>query len=227
MGNQLWQVAATIAHALRNNDNFIFPAWKYEKRFNIPNKHFIDTKKIKHGVTYEEPHFHYSQIPYFPNMNLYGYFQSYMYWADQGRLILDYLTPKTAKDSASIEDITSIHVRRGDYLIHTGCYNILDMGYYERAMELCNTKKFLIWWCENNFKGNIFEFSRETDEVIDFSRMIRCSNNIIANSSFSWWAAYLNRNKDKVVVAPNRWFGPKLNPTHDESDLIPPGWLKV
>ena len=55
--------------------------------------------------------------------------------------------------------------------------------------------------------------------------MSQCKNNIIANSSFSWWGAWLNDNNKKRVISPKRWFGPNLS--HDTSDLIPDEWMKI
>ena len=55
--------------------------------------------------------------------------------------------------------------------------------------------------------------------------MARCDNNIIANSSFSWWGAWLNENEDKVVIGPEKWFGSAIN--HDTKDLLPEKWIKI
>lgn len=230
MGNQFWQCAVTIAHSIRHTCDYIFPHWQYENDFNILKDKFKNLKEIKYSRTFEEPHFHYAGVPYWPNMNLMGYFQSYKYWQDYGNEIRELLSPK--KKFEVLNNTTSIHVRRTDYLVHTGCYNILDMKYYEKAMEVTNTDKYLIFsddikWCKRHFIGNKFEFSEGKSEVEDLSLMKSCRNNIIANSSFSWWGAWLNDNSNKIVVAPATWFGPKLAKTHNTKDLIPNEWLKM
>ena len=229
IGNQLWQCSATIAHAIRHKCDYILPHWEYENDFNIPKNKFTDLKNIKYSKTFDEPHFHYAGIPYWPNMNLMGYYQSYKYWQDYSNIIKQLLTPKY---KATKYDGTSIHVRRTDYLVHAGCYNILDMkNYYEKAMEIVGGNKFLIFsddiqWCKQHFIGNQFEFA-EGNTIQDFSTMINCINNICANSSYSWWSSYLNPNPNKKVVAPAIWFGPKLAPTHDIKDLLLNEWVKV
>lgn len=228
MGNQLWQCAATLGYAFRYDCDYMFPRWEYEKDFNIPATKF--TQNIRYDSTYEEPHFHYAGISYQQGLNLHGYFQSYKYWQDYGKAIRSMLTP--TRHQERVDDTTAIHVRRTDYLVHTGCYNILDMKYYEKAMELANTPKYLVFsddikWCQEHFVGNNFEFSEGNSTVVDFSIMIKCKNNIIANSSYSWWAAWLNSSADKKIFVPKVWFGPQLSPTHDIKDLYPNEWVKV
>ena len=228
MGNAMFQAATTMALAWRNKDGFQFPKWIYSKDFNIPKYHFVF--RSNNGPQYEEPHFHYSPIPYKENLNIHGYFQSEKYFKDFGDKIRDSF--QSQYKYRFRDDVCSIHVRRGDYLIHEGCYNILDMKYYEKAMSLTGYKKFLIFsddinWCKSKFVGKEFEFSTEKDPVRDISRMKMCGAHIIANSSFSWWGAWLNDYKDKIVIAPSNWFGPKLSPTHDTKDLIPGEWLQI
>ena len=92
--------------------------------------------------------------------------------------------------------------------------------------------KFLIFsddilWCKKHFIGNQYEFSEGNSPSIDLAIMARCSNNIIANSSFSWWGAYLNMQRGCKVIAPATWFGSKLSPTHNTCDLLPPKWIKI
>lgn len=213
--------------AVRNNDEFKFPYWKDSEHFNIPEDRF---GKISFDNTYNEPNFHYNEIQYRRNINLMGYFQSYKYFQAEKDMIFKMLSPKIVSDPI---DRTSIHVRRTDYLEHKGCYEILNMeNYYEKAMERSGSSKFLIFsddipWCKKHFIGNEFEFSERESDILDLSAMIACSNNIVANSSFSFWGAWLNPSPDKIVIAPRKWFGPKLSPTHDTKDLCPVDWIKI
>ncbi len=226
LGNILFQVAATIALALRNNDDYVFPNnWPDKKYFNIPLDKFVD--KVYFSSKYNEPHYHYSPIPYCPNLNWEGYGQTYRHFEDFSDQIKQLLTPNIKVEK---QDYVSIHVRRTDYLIHNGCYNILDRKYYDKAIEISGGKKFLIFsddlnYCRNMFKGNEFDFSEGNNAPTDLKLMANCSGNIIANSSFSWWGAYLNDNQN--VIAPNIWFGPELSPTHDAKDLYLPNWIRI
>jgi hypothetical protein len=230
LGNQLFQISGVIGAALYYGDDWILPSWKYADHFSIPSDKF--SEKIQRSQIYLEPHFHYRAIPNSNGklLNLSGYFQSYKYWQDHSNIIKKLLSPKI---KSNFNKYTALHVRRTDYLIHEGCYNILSKNnYYEKAMEVCDSKNYLIFsddisWCKKNFIGNQFSFSEERRPVIDLANMISCSNFIIANSSFSWWGAFLSKSKGKKVVAPSCWFGPKLRYTHNTKDLIPPNWLKV
>ncbi|MFH5955214.1 alpha-1,2-fucosyltransferase, partial [Clostridium perfringens] len=99
-------------------------------------------------------------------------------------------------------------------------------------MEILSSDKYMIFsddleWCKSEFVGDQFHFSEERDPVKDLGNFISCSNHIIANSSFSWWGAWLSPYKDKKVIAPRNWFGPKLAPTHNTKDLLPPNWIVI
>ena len=107
-------------------------------------------------------------------------------------------------------DSVAIHVRRADYVGNPFYVDIFANGYYKRAMDLFPNKKFLVFsddieWCKEQeiFKG--CEFSDERDEVIDLNKMAGCKGIITANSSYSWWGAFLG-DKNKKVVAPKEWY---------------------
>jgi len=229
LGNSMFQMAATIGVALKHNDSYIFPRWQYWKDLNISGC-YADNIIIKHR--YEEPGFTYKPIPYRNNLDLFGYFQSEKYFKHCEEDISKLLAPK--RSVQSLPKTASIHVRRGDYLEPhlAGCYVKLNMGYYERAMSMLNVKRFLVFsddveWCKSHFVGKKFDVIENNHPPHDLALMMACENNIIANSSFSWWAAWLNPNPDKKIIAPLKWFGPKLAPTHDTSDLVPDGWVRI
>jgi len=224
LGNQLFQIAATVALAERHNDKYIFPPWSYEPYFNL---HDCFSDNIEITETYYEPEFSYLPIPYKPNLNIKGFFQSERYFEDQTDIIHHLLTPKIGYGIKY--NFTSIHVRRGDYLKLTQEYEQLDMSYYKRAMEIIKSKNYIIFsddieWCKQNLKGHNIHYANGS-AIEDLALMASCEHNIIANSSFSWWGAYLNKNPSKIVVAPSKWFGPKL--PHNTKDLIPHGWIKI
>lgn len=233
LGNTIFQAAATIALALRNNDDYIFPNCEIKNYFNIPKNKFTHIKNIKIDHTYEESYFHYSPIPYRKNLNLLGYFQSLKFFDDYQKNIKELFTPKCNTQNLD-EDITSIHIRRGDYLQPhlIGCFNILGLDYYYKAMNIIKSNRYMIFsddipWCKKIFKGNKFIFSEGNKPIMDLKLMTKCSNHIIANSSFSWWGAWLSNSEGNNIIAPKNWFGPKLIPTHNTKDLIPDGWVII
>ena len=141
-----------------------------------------------------------------------------------------------AKKIASCNSL-SVHIRRGDYVSNpeTNKYHgTCSPEYYKKALELVKTKEndlqlFIfsddMEWVKQNMKFDLpvtyIEHNTGKNSYIDMQLMAMCKHNILANSSFSWWGAWLNTNKNKVVVAPRNWFADK---TIDTSDLIPSGW---
>ena len=112
----------------------------------------------------------------------------------------------------------SIHVRRGDYLVHGNLNGVCTLDYYDRAIQYMNQHvdkpHYYVFsddleWVKNNIRvenATFVDFNVGEDSWQDMLLMSRCKNNIIANSSFSWWGAYLNRNPNKIVVAPAEWY---------------------
>jgi predicted amidohydrolase YtcJ len=82
-----------------------------------------------------------------------------------------------------------------------------------------------VGWCRENFRMDRTHFVEGNLDVVDMFLMSKCKHNIIANSSFSWWASYLNRNPDKKVIAPKNWFGPLMN--KGVEDLYLNNWILV
>lgn len=174
-----------------------------------------------------------------------GYWQSEKYFKDIRTQILDiYRMPPSMEreNRAVLEEIgktnsVSMHIRRGDYLneqnrdIYGG---ICTSEYYESALNVLhqrmgNIKVFLFTddpgWAKKKFKKDdvyVVEENFNTNNAYDLFLMSRCRANIIANSSFSWWGAWLNQNREKVVIAPSKWFN-----NHNTSDYVCENWITI
>ena len=244
LGNQMFQIAATHALALRNNDEAGFDLYKCYTPLqgNVSDKYknnffskLRNVSNIKINFSYHEPSFSYNKIQYSKELVLNGYFQSERYFIDykkeiidlfnmeESPLVTDYLVPFKTMDIP----ITAIHVRRGDYLKNPDFHPVCSVEYYKKAMEKIGPSNFIfisddMEWVKENFSGANIWYSNFTDEINDFKLMASCDNNIISNSSFSWWGAYLNRNEDKRIIAPSKWFGPKG--PQDIQDIFPYNW---
>jgi hypothetical protein len=246
LGNQMFQIAAAHALALRIEGESCFDFSKcYTPMQGHTSLKYKDNifSKLKYVEVnfwrpiYREQTFSYSELPQHPNLILDGYFQSEKYFKDYKGQIKDLfvLNDKESKQflkqfKDSKLPLTSIHVRRGDYLNHSDYHRICGLDYYQKAIELIGPSNFIvisddIEWAKENFKMDNFYFSPFDNELDDLSLMASCDNNIIANSSFSWWGAYLNPSLSKKVIAPKPWFGPKG--PQDTQDIIPDGWIIV
>ncbi len=143
-------------------------------------------------------------------------------------------------ENIKMSNSVGIHIRRGDYVSNpeTNSYHgMCSNEYYTNAVKYLSQKiddlKLFIFsdepgWVKNNLRFNQETYYIENNTVDnsyeDFRLMSFCKHNIIANSSFSWWAAWLNDNPDKIIIAPIRWFNVK---DIDTSDLIPEEWIKM
>jgi len=130
----------------------------------------------------------------------------------------------------------SIHFRRGDYVSNQNAnefHGVVKEGYYKKAMETVKdsvvSPHFFIFsddinWVKENFKiqePHIFVSNSKNSIKNDMLLMSLCQHNIIANSSFSWWSAWLNQNKNKIVIAPEKWFN------NIPTEIIPAEWIKI
>ena len=127
-------------------------------------------------------------------------------------------------------------MRRGNYIAWPEYFHILNLYYYDYCIErirgICSDVKFLVFsddinWCKLAF-GKKFTFIEGNSDIEDFSWMCQCTHNIIANSTFSWWAAWLNKNPDKIVYSPYKksWLGPATSYLNTE-DIVPESWATV
>ncbi len=180
--------------------------------------------------------FHYNKIDYDPSHNYYlgGYWQSEKYFIDIENTIRDNLEPtESIKDKLlsayPVSNSVSIHIRRTDYLALSTIHPVQSISYYEEALSLVKYKNILVFsddidWCKQNLKFQNMIFVENNDNIEDMWLMSLCEHNIIANSSFSWWGAWLNKNKNKTVIAPSKWFGEGY---FCDIDIVPNNWIKL
>jgi hypothetical protein len=172
--------------------------------------------------------------------NIHGYFQTEMYFSDCASDIRkefsfnNSIQDKIEQKYGQIlnnEFVVSIHVRRGDYVRLQDTHPLCTVEYYSEAMKrFPNDTTFMVIsddqnWCKDNLSkiSSRLLFSENNTGPEDMHLMTRCKGNIIANSSFSWWGAWLSNNKQ--VVAPSKWYGEKTD--LDSSDIIPDRWIKI
>lgn len=214
LGNQMFQIASTIGISKKNGSNPVFPKWLYSRHFSNP----IKESNIG-GINFSKYHersFNFSEVRITSNTDLIGYFQSEKYFYECRTEIKNTFEFLPELTDTRLSDFCSIHIRRTDYLKFSDYHPFPGMDYYKASIERVKKRdiqKFLIFsddieWCKENFKGEEFSFSEGLDEIHDMARMSSCGHNIIANSSFSWWGAWLNKNPQKIVISPSRWFGP-------------------
>lgn len=174
-----------------------------------------------------------------------GWWQSETFFKDISEEIRkDFSFPKIL-DKKNIEILEkikntnsiSLHIRRGDYLQDKGLGGLAPLEYYQRAIEHIENKVenpyFFIFsndieWCKENLKlENVryIDWNKGEDSYRDMQLMSLCKNNIIPNSSFSWWGAWLNNNPNKIVIAPEKWFNDCTK--IDYSNVVPETWIKI
>ena len=210
------------------------------------------TNTFKKGIVHREKIFEYNKIPkYDVDVLLYGYYQSYKYFDNYKDSILKLIDFKSYKENISntynYDNTISLHFRIGDYIHNTEAHPILSIEYYKKALEhiINKTKKMdytVIYYYEkkdvDKVNKNIEElkktfsninFKESPENLHDWEEMISmscCTHNIIANSTFSWWAAYLNENLDKIVCYPSVWVG-GTSQNIDLTDMFLDKWSKI
>ena len=189
---------------------------------------------------YEENVFHTEHDCYYD-----GYWQNERYFKFIRPKVLQAFSPKVISeqnlkfcDKIRQHKCVSIHIRRGDYVNHPLYGNICDKAYYQRAITYIKEKTdcdyYIIFsndikWCEENLsdllmgKNVVFvNWNKGKDSYQDMYLMSRCNYNIIANSSFSWWGAWLNFHEDKIVICPTKW-----NNIKSSKFDLPQSWIKI
>ena len=201
----------------------------------VERSHFVFDPRVlrAHGDTY-----------------LHGYWQNERYFAESSDLLRDELRLRQPPDSRTDvirsrmanSNSVAIHVRRGDYLEQADAprsHRVCGADYYHECLRLMvervDDPRFFIFsddpeWVARNIliPGNApFEIVTHNDEGKaheDLMLISACRHQILSNSTFGWWGAWLNPNPDKIVIGPERWF---RGDVFDTSELLPPGWLRV
>lgn len=188
------------------------------------------------------------------SISLFGYFQSERYFIDVADKLRDYFRPREAmgpQAQAMAEQIArsrmpvSVHIRRGDYVKSAETARVhgsLGVAYYKKALRVIQGLL--------DIQVTVFVFSddpTDAETVLNFiprehlvhargdpdrpwedmALMAQCRHHVIANSSFSWWGAWLNPSAEKIVIAPRDWFTPGELRQRNTCDLHPPAWILI
>lgn len=212
----------------------------------IRNKlHIMNSKVVRESnLLFDEKYLNIEDDKYID-----GYFQTEKYFSNIRDVILKQFTlieeilnySKDIKNKICNEKVSvSLHIRRGDYLssINSNIHGVCDLEYYKKAISLLNerlgeTRYFIfsddIAWVKENLKmDNGFYIDSKEKRIPheDMYLMSLCDHNIIANSSFSWWGAWLNKNNEKIVIAPKRWFADEKMEVY-ATNIVCENWERI
>jgi len=222
LGNQMFQISNTIAESKKYGVKYKFMPQAYTPMQAFqPSKYANNIfRNIDLSMTQDE---------YANSLVFNGYFQSVKYFKEIEEEIREIFSPSSDffnKIYQSYPDLScngtlSIHIRRGDYLTISDILPVVDISYVNKAIEIIGdySKVFIFSddkaWAKENFNNIDFIIVEDLEDYEELWMMSLCMNNIISNSTFSWWGSFLNMNLSKKVIAPSLWTGPK-GPNIDE-----------
>lgn len=253
LGNQMFEVAAAYSLALDHEAVAVFPdlvelsEWRLNENYHYVFWRLNPTRPKLHPEKHHSYHgIPYEPIPYHPNMEVSGIFHSEKYFAHHKEEILNLFAPHPSIRKhihqlhpwlSKTPNTVAVHVRAywpvfpGGYKDGYGILPFMGFDWFKKAiLTFPKNSLFVVFsnnmeWCKENFKNikRRFKFIEGQEHYIDLYMMSMCKHNIISNSSYSWWGAYLNKNPNKIVVAPKQWFEPHTKmKTHD---ICPEGWV--
>lgn len=254
LGNLLFGVAATLAYAWDNDATCLLPDLNRGDSnisYNRDRLFFrLSAANLPRPVinSYKEPIWHSSQkIPFQPDLKIFGYFQSWKLFDHHRDKLLSRFAPSQSVlnrlqekygDLIANPNTVGVHVRTfNSQLHHSKLHPFLGLEYYKNAIDFFPPDTlFVVFsdrinWCKYHFSqlDKQFIFIEGNDAVEDLFLMSMMKHNIICNSSFSWWSAYLNQNPEKKVIAPKWWMHPDVYdfPSQQPNDLLLPDWIMI
>lgn len=223
-----------------NSENTYNPKLKHSTEYLKLFKNLSTTAPTESVNVVEYP-FEYSVLDYnYENVSLDGFFQSEKYFKhNRGEILklidFSFINKNYIEGKYNFiknKKTTSIHVRRGDYVNYPNLHPTQSLEYYEQSIDILKNKTeiFLIFsddiiWCKENIELENAIYIENEKDYIEMYLMSLCDNNIISNSSFSWWGAWLNENSNKIVIGPLKWFGNDIQ--HNTGDILPDNWIKL
>jgi len=234
-GNKMFQYAFIRSKANKLNTTYCLRKWEGDDIFDLsdPNRRFVPEGQMAHS--YQEP---YHNIGYNPeteniqdNTDIagWGYFQTYKYFDRQD--VLNWFRIKVPVNIIqNIHEYTAIHARYGDYEGIRHQYPRPDDTFYKKALSLSGNNKFIVFSDDANAARRYLSWLpnvhfHQGRMIDDFACMMLSNHNIICNSTFSWWAAYLNQRPGNKVIAPKLWFAPSFGVKNN--DIYPPNWIII
>lgn len=235
IGNQFFKVASMTGIGLKNHTPYYLDTvWDYQKYFTIP-LHSIRTKPNSY-IRDPQPYYHYEEVTLDPD-GIYGieaYLQSEKYFEHCKEYIKEFFTLRSEYSDqlkSQYKDRlgrVALHVRRTDF-VGNGCTPALSLEYYEDAITYFPQDDFLVFsddidWCRNQpqFSGSRFMFQERGVDIFDLFLLSYCKGIIMANSSYSWWGAWLGERDGYNIIAPKGWFG-----GWESGTLVPERWLRI
>ena len=249
LGNQMFQYAYGKHLATKYNKKLYCDInfYQYQSLRNFSLQDFenidldtsVDKIKVNFPIYKIDDDFNYKEISEPNNCGYYldGYWQSEKYFKESESVIRKQFKPNKNLFEKILETpgldtkTVSMHIRRTDYITSNGYHPVQSLDYYQNAIDLIGDYDTLyifsddINWCKENLKFNNMIFREGNSDIEDLFLMSMCANNIIANSTFSWWAAWLNEHPDKKVISPSKWLGEQTN--LNTNDIIPLDWIKI
>jgi len=225
LGNQMFQYALLLGIKYKNNvPVLIDPQTKKNSYlFDFFDLKECELREFNPSTLYQEKHFHYDSDVFniSQDTDFRGYFQTEKYFKHCSDVIRKEFTFKEELvkevekrlEKYKGRKLVSLHVRRGDYLINPTYHPQPPNKYYNTAIDMLddgNTTFICVSndkvWCEGNLKRDnlIYEFN---NLIYDMCLISKCDDHIIANSTFSWWGAWLGISPNKTIIAPKIWFG--------------------
>lgn len=247
LGNQMFQISHALSQGWKHGRRTVFvpKSWTPMQGKNTENYTKNIFKKLEFvdnidGFTkvHEGP-WEYSIVnPVEENTVFEGYFQSSKNFLGYDSRIKEvfspteeFITEVTSKyPELNLNNTLSLHIRFGDYKQNPHIHPSVSKDYLDEALNLVEnyTHLFLFGddknWLSENFKGENITLVDE-DDYIEMWIMSLCKNNIISNSTFSWWGAFLNKNENKRVYVPSMWFGP--SGPQNYKDMYESDWIKI
>ena len=251
LGNQMFQYASLKGIAVNRGFSYIVPSHP-ETVVDVLGNHLrselftpFETKIpmgfMKSDKYVQEPHYEFSQDLYDncpDDVSIVGFFQTEKYFNHISNIIKhDFTFRQTYRDPYEevkdmFEDPIALHIRRGDFIKNYKNHHNLELSWYENALKQFDKDRQVIIfsddtdWCKEQelFANDRFLVCEIGDPYSELYIMTQCTDYIIANSSYSWWGAWLSANENKKVIAPSKWFGVN-NQDKNTKDLFPEDWI--